>query len=112
MKNTIPFAILLIIISSCSDDDDNEMPVDRFTVDSVFVNNSYVPNNSSVNNVDYDDVEIRITFSDEVDTSVLTRPGLSLQAELTHYIPIISRMIQEILLSVQWTSLCPLLPTD
>jgi hypothetical protein len=76
MKNTIPFAILLIIISSCSDDNDIEIPVDRFTVDSVFVNNSYVPNNASVNNVDYDDVEIRITFSDEVDTSGLNKARL------------------------------------
>ena len=89
MKNITPFVILLIIISSCSDDDNNDLPVDRFTVDSVFVNSSYVPNNSSVNNVDFADVEIRITFSDKVDTSSFNKARLIFTGEVdtlySHY---------------------------
>ncbi|MFO7573826.1 MAG: hypothetical protein R6W67_01535, partial [Bacteroidales bacterium] len=81
MKTLIPLAILLIVISSCDDDDNNEMPVEQFTVDSVFVNNSYVRNNSSVNNVDYAEVEIRITFSDEVDTSGFNKAKLVFTGE-------------------------------
>jgi hypothetical protein len=81
MKNIIPFVILLIIISSCSDDN-NELPVDRFTVDSVFVNNNYVPNNSSINNVDYADVEIRINFSERVDTSSFNKARLVFTGEV------------------------------
>ncbi|MGF1586554.1 MAG: glucoamylase family protein [Bacteroidales bacterium] len=89
MKNILPFAILLVIVSSCSDDDNNELPVDRFTVDSVFVNNNYVPNNSSINSVDYADVEIRITFSDRVDTSSFNKARLVFTGEVdtlySHY---------------------------
>src|SRR5512133_2902653 len=66
MKYLIFILSVVITLSSCHKEKVD--PYHEITVDSVFVNNQYVANNSSVREVDYKDIIIGFKFSEKIDT--------------------------------------------
>ncbi len=58
----------LLLLFACNHEFDNE-DTGEILIDSLFVNDAYVANNGSVNNVDFQHLEIRVTFNTTVDTS-------------------------------------------
>ena len=66
MKYLIFIISVVITLSSCHKEKVD--PYHEIMVDSVFVNNQYVANNSFVREVDYEDIIIGFKFSEKVDT--------------------------------------------
>lgn len=67
MKILIPFLSLVLLSLACKEDPESS---DRkvITIDSVLINNAKVANNGNAGNIDFHKVEVRISFSDIVDT--------------------------------------------
>ena len=71
------FALLLLpflFFMSCKKED--KIVVNDILIDTVLINNIYVPNSSSVNNVDFINIGIKIVFNNEVDTSKFVKSKL------------------------------------
>ena len=64
---------------SCRKDD--KPAVSYISIDSIFVNNSYISNNKIVNGVDYDQFELRIKFDRNVDSSQFNKNKLFFSGE-------------------------------
>ncbi len=66
MKNLIFIFFIVIALVSCRKEIDNTNH--EILIDSVFVNNQFVTNNSTIKNVDYENAVIQIRFKETVDT--------------------------------------------
>jgi hypothetical protein len=69
------FACLLLIITlaiSCKKED-NSPNIGNFQADSIFINNVFVPNGSTINGVDFENISIRILFSSKIDTTKFSK---------------------------------------
>lgn len=71
MKYLIFILLIVLTLGSCRKETVD--PFHEITVDSVFVNNQYVANNSTLREVDYSDIVISIKFSESVDTLLFNR---------------------------------------
>lgn len=74
MKYLIFIFAVVFSLASCRKEKID--PLHEITVDSVFVNRIYVAANSIILDVDYDDIEIRLKFSEPVDTLQFSRERL------------------------------------
>jgi len=54
-------------------DEEPDLNIGEIFIDSVFINGTHVPNQESISQVDYLDVEIRVMFRSRVDTMQLNR---------------------------------------
>jgi hypothetical protein len=74
MKVTPLLVAVLFLFVSCqkSDRDDDVI----LKVDSIFINELFVPNNAVINSIDFADIEIRISLSDQVDTNKFIKEKL------------------------------------
>jgi hypothetical protein len=59
---------LMAVLSSCRENDSNGV-VPEIEIDSVFVNNRHVINQTTINEIDFRNVEIRVGFNTPVDTN-------------------------------------------
>jgi len=71
-----PIFLFAVVFSLASCQKEKIDPLHEITVDSVFVNRIYVPGNSIIREVDYDDIVIRFKFSEPVDTLHFNRERL------------------------------------
>lgn len=72
MKHLVMLFIFLMIIVSCRKDR-NRSTSDDILIDSVYINGLAVDNGTTVDSIDYKEVEISIRFSAPVDTSGFSR---------------------------------------
>lgn len=76
------FTFILLIITlaiSCKKEDNNPV-VNNFQVDSIFINNTYVPNGKTINGVDFENISIRIHFTSKVDTTKFLKSKLTIRS--------------------------------
>lgn len=73
--NILPAIPVLLLLFACNHEFDNE-DTGEILIDSLFVNDAYVANNGSVNNVDFQHLEIRVKFNTPVDTSLFDKSKL------------------------------------
>ncbi|MDD2279061.1 MAG: glucoamylase family protein [Bacteroidales bacterium] len=76
------FTFILLIITlaiSCKKEDNNPV-VNNFQVDSIFINNTYVPNGKTINGVDFKNISIRIHFTSKVDTTKFLKSKLTISS--------------------------------
>lgn len=69
--------ILAIVFTLASCHKEKVDPYHEITVDSVFVNNQYVANTSTIREVNYEDIVISLKFSEKVDTLLFNREKIS-----------------------------------
>lgn len=62
----IAFLLMLLLFIACKKDEPEVLR--NYTIDSIFVNNTYAPNNSIIYGIDYRKQEFTIIFNDAVDT--------------------------------------------
>jgi hypothetical protein len=75
MKVTPLLVVVLFLFVSCQKSDKDD--ADRLIkVDSIFINDSHVPNNRVINSIDFANIEIRLKLSEEVDTNSFTKEKL------------------------------------
>lgn len=72
----LPILLLYTLLSlSCKKEDNNTVIQDIY-IDSILVGNKYVPNNATINGVDFQDLDISIHFRDKVDTTKFAKSKL------------------------------------
>ncbi|MDD2550607.1 MAG: glucoamylase family protein [Bacteroidales bacterium] len=74
------FAFLLLIIgltTSCEEESIDPI-TNNFQVDSIFVNDIFAPNGSTINGVDFENISIRIHFSSKIDTTKFSKSKLTI----------------------------------
>ncbi len=76
MKYLIFIFATVFTLASCQKEKVD--PLHEITVDSVFVNQIYVAQNSNIRDVDYDDIVIRFKFSETVDTLLFNSAKISI----------------------------------
>ncbi len=76
MKYIIFIFATLFTLASCQKEKVD--PLHEITVDSVFVNQIYVANNSIIRDVNYDDIVISFKFSETVDTLLFNSEKISI----------------------------------
>jgi hypothetical protein len=78
------FAFILLIATlaiSCKKEDNN-IVIKDILIDSIFVDNEYVPNNSTINGVEFQYLDIRIHFNEKVDTTKFDKSKLFFNREV------------------------------
>jgi hypothetical protein len=76
MKHLIFLFAVVFTLASCKKEKVD--PLHEIMVDSVFVNREYVANNSTIRDVDYDEIVIDLKFSETVDTLLFNREKLNI----------------------------------
>lgn len=76
MKHFIFLFAVVFTLASCKKEKVD--PLHEIIVDSVFVNQEYVANNSTIRDVDYDEIVIDLKFSETVDTLLFNREKLTI----------------------------------
>lgn len=76
MKHLIFLFAVVFTLASCKKEKVD--PLHEIMVDSVFVNREYVANNSTIRDVDYDELVIDLKFSETVDTLLFNREKLTI----------------------------------
>jgi hypothetical protein len=80
MKYLLPLAAVICFFCACEREEN--APVNtNITIDSVFINGIFASNNSTVNGIDFANVEIRYRFNDKVDTSRFVKSKLAFTGE-------------------------------
>jgi hypothetical protein len=74
MKFLPLFFLYSLLFLSCKKEDNNILQ--DIYIDSIFVGNNYVANNSTINGVDFQDLDISIHFRDKVDTTKFAKSKL------------------------------------
>jgi hypothetical protein len=77
MKHLPIFLLYSLLFLSCKKEVNNPI-VKNFAIDSIFVNNTYAPNNGTINGVDFQNINIRIHFNSTIDTTKLTKSKLTI----------------------------------
>jgi hypothetical protein len=80
MKYFLHLWILLYFFYACEREEYRQVN-SNISIDSVFINGKYVANNSTVNGVDFTNVEIRYRFNDKVDTTLFVKSKLAFYGE-------------------------------
>ncbi|MCU0456575.1 MAG: beta-glucosidase [Bacteroidales bacterium] len=75
MRTTVSLFIFILALYACNRDNDSDIMKNIF-INSVSVNDVYVSNNGSINNVDFNSMAIRISFSETIDSQALNRDKL------------------------------------
>ena len=73
MKSLSLIFVCIFALCSCGKDEEPDQNIGEIFIDSVFINNVYVPNQESISQVDYLDVEVRVIFRSRVDTSQVNK---------------------------------------
>ena len=63
----LPLLFLFYLSFLSCKKEDNNIIIKDILIDSIFVDTKYVPNGSTVNGVEFNDLDIRIHFHEEVD---------------------------------------------
>lgn len=77
MKYLAIFILLTTLFTSCKKED-NDIVINNYQVDSIFINNIYTPNGATINGISFKDVNIEIRFSSKVDTSKFAKGNLTI----------------------------------
>ncbi|MFO7574607.1 MAG: glucoamylase family protein [Bacteroidales bacterium] len=72
----IPFILSVLILFTSCRKNDNGSVVKTIEVDSVFINSYYVANNSAINSIDFSNIDVRLRFSEKVDTNSFNKEKL------------------------------------
>lgn len=78
MRVPVSVFIFMLLFYACDRHDDDNENRNIILIDSVSINKIYVPNNGSINDVDFNTIEIRIKFSSEIDTTLFNPEKLFL----------------------------------
>ncbi len=78
MRVPVSVFIFMLLFCACNRHDDDNENRNIILIDSVSINKIYVPNNGSINDVDFNTIEIRIKFSSEIDTTLFNPEKLFL----------------------------------
>ena len=85
MKITLfVLALMIAAFGSCQEKDSNEI-VPKIAIESVFINDKLVPNQTVINEVDFRNVEIRVAFNTPVDTKRFNRDDFFLSGFTANY---------------------------
>jgi hypothetical protein len=77
MKLYLSFVFVYLFICSCKKDNPSSPDKTDISIDSVVINNQKISNNGSIENVDYKDVTIQVSFSRKVDSTRLNKNKIS-----------------------------------
>jgi hypothetical protein len=72
----LPLLFLFYLSFLSCKKEDNNIIIKDILIDSIFVDTKYVPNGSTVNGVEFNDLDIRIHFHEEVDTNKFAKSKL------------------------------------
>lgn len=81
MRFLIPIVSLFVLISSCNKDD-NTIVTGDILIDSAFVNGHFAANNSLLNEIPHNNIEIVFHFNTPVDTSSFAKSKLFFAGEM------------------------------
>jgi hypothetical protein len=82
MKVLFLFFIFVLVLFSCNRENGSNILDKEIIIDSVFVNNAFVSNGGTVDNVDFEKVSVTIKFRSKVDTALFNKKRLFFKGEI------------------------------
>jgi hypothetical protein len=79
MNRPIIFFVLIICLYSCNKQAEEDSNIG---IDSLWINKEYLPNTASIDNVDFNKVEVTIKFNRKVDSTKFKKSGLFFTGEV------------------------------